>query len=360
MRIPLALKLILLNIPALIVTIGGIFLAIEYQAGVYFEQLMHDYHISPEGPHHDFVERLRGSLILLFIAALVLTSLSAALITWRLTRPINALNAATKRLAQGDFSKPVAIRTGDEIEELGINFDAMTKKLDDLESLRRRMITDVAHELRTPLTNLRGYIEAARDKVLPIDDKTLGILEDETQRLRSVVERLMQLAKADAAPISIRARPVEAKALLERALVLVKPGFERRGFRLDVAWPEDGLTVLADEDMILQVLSNLLGNVVAHAPDGAQVRLWTDRAEDRLAFCIENSGAALPEAQLSLLFERFYRADESRARSFAADGGLGLGLSISKAILDAHQGGFGARNGEIGPLFWFDLSITSA
>ena len=360
MKLPLIYKIILLNIPALVIVAGGVLFAVEYQAGIYFDQLMREYHISPERPHALFVDRLRISLLVSLGLALIVLICVAALVTWRLLRPIHTLMSATERLAAGDYSSQAAIKTGDEIEELGKHFDRMTQRLSELESLRKRVITDAAHELRTPLTNLRGYLEAIREGVLKVNDKTLRILEDETFRMIALVERWLQLAKADASAVSVQAKPVQARELLEKALLLARPGFIRKNFDLEIDLPPATVEIVADPDLIIQVLANILGNVEAHAPNGADVAVTAEKSGQSVNFRIENSGSPIDEAHLPFLFERFYRADSARTRGNGNSAvRLGLGLSIAKEIMAAHHQTISVTSADNKTCFEFSLPVKA-
>ena len=274
----------------------------------------------------------------LLLAAVVAGTVALAL-TWLLSRrilePIAALTHAAGRLGRGDLSQRVAVRSGDEIGELSNAFNAMAESLARQESLRRTLVTDVAHELRTPLTNLRCQIEAIEDGLLAPGADTVRSLREEVMLLARLVEDLQTVSVAEAGKLGLDRSTVVVRDLVEGALESFKRQAAERGLRLEAEIPELP-PVKADPARIGQVLRNLLTNAVTHTPGpGTIVVAAAPEGAGFVAVSVRDTGPGIAPDHLPHVFERFYRADPSRAR---ATGGAGLGLAIVKGIVEAHGG----------------------
>jgi len=273
----------------------------------------------------------------LTIAALAAGLVALALSWWlsrRILRPVDALTQAARRLGRGDLASRVPVASTDEIGELSGAFNAMAEDLSRQESLRRAVMSDVAHELRTPLTNLRCQIEAIEDGLLAPTPEAVGSLREEVLLLSRLVEDLQTVAVAEAGRLSLERAPVAMADLVDGAVESMRAVAAERGVTLASSVPELP-AVNADPTRIGQVLRNLLANAVTATPSGGRIEV-SARAEGRFAtVSVVDSGPGISAQHLAHVFERFYRADPSRAR---ATGGAGLGLAIVRAIVEAHGG----------------------
>ena len=262
----------------------------------------------------------------------------ALALTWWLSRrilePVTALTHAAARLGRGDLSQRVAVRGHDELADLSRAFNAMAESLGRQEALRRTLVTDVAHELRTPLTNLRCQIEAVEDGLLAPTPDTVRSLREEVLRLTHLVEDLQTLSVAEAGRLALDRSPLGVRDLVEGAVERFAAQAAARNVTLRAEVPELP-AVLADPARIGQVLGNLLANALTHTPEGGTVVVGAGERDGAVVISVSDSGPGIETQHLPHVFERFYRADPSRAR---ATGGAGLGLAIVKGIVEAHGG----------------------
>jgi two-component system sensor histidine kinase BaeS len=235
----------------------------------------------------------------------------------------------------GDLSRRVPVRGEDEIAGLARAFNAMADRRATAERLRRDLVNDVAHELRSPLTNMRAQIEALQDGLAAPTPETLASLEEEARLLERLVDDLQELALAEAGQIELERGPVDVLTEVQRAVQGLRPRLDEKDLRVEIDIPAGLPPVFADARRMGQVLRNLLGNAATHTLPGGLVRVsaWGEAGEVRTT--VADTGPGIPPEHLPFLFERFYRADASRAR---ATGGAGLGLAIVKQLAEAHGG----------------------
>jgi signal transduction histidine kinase len=294
---------------------------------------------------------LIGAVLAGAIAVLVTLALSH-----RIVRPIERLTAAARRMEQGDLTGRVRVRSGDEIGQLAAAFNAMADGLTRLEQLRRQMVGDVAHELRTPLTNIRGYLEAARDGLVRPDTALVNNLYEEVMLLNRLVDDLQELALAEAGQLPLERRPVDVGETARLAVETIRPQVEACGLELTLDLPADLPPVAADPHRVGQVLRNLFNNAMEFTPSGGQISLTARLNGSWVCLEVSDSGPGIAPEQLPFVFERFYRADPSRAR---ATGGAGLGLAIVKQLVEAHGGRVWAENRSgTGSVFGFTLPVA--
>ena len=290
-----------------------------------------------------------------FLVAAVLGVLMAMAIARWTTRPIEMLTAATRRMEAGDLAVRVQPTGAGELAELAHGFNAMAASLDRNEELRRQMVTDVAHELRAPLTNIRCELESMQDGLTEPTQARIASLHEETMHLARLVDDLQDLSLIDAGQLELDRQPVQIAALVRRAIVGMETRAGEQNLRLLADGP-DALMALADSGRTLQIINNLLANAITHSRKAGEVRVhwWAEASCVRIE--VIDRGVGIRESDQARLFDRFYRADPSRAR---ATGGSGLGLSIVRQLAAAQGGIAGAesREGE-GSTFWFTLPLA--
>ncbi|CAN7200634.1 ATP-binding protein [Pseudoduganella sp. LjRoot289] len=288
--------------------------------------------------------------ILLLAGALLLVAVAlAAGLARHLLRPVAALNGVTARLARGEFAARAPVLSRDELGELALHVNAMAEDLERSEQQRRQVMADVSHELRTPLTVIRGEIEALQDGIREAGPAALESLHGEVLRLTKLVDDLHQLALADAGDLHCEPKELELRALLEPLLERYRS--RAAGAGLELAWTLGGqaLRVNGDAGRLEQVVINLLENSVRYtdgrAQGGGRIAVTLAARDGHAELAIDDSAPGVPPGAYARLFERLYRVDRARTRE---RGGSGLGLSICKALVEAHGGEIAALPSTLG------------
>ena len=342
----LIFKLLAIHLVVIAFTMVIMWLVIDTLAAGYFVTLMEKYHISPEPAHEMFVNAVHRYLIWACLAALILAVVLSFLMMRRVLAPLTLMTKITQEIASGNFSANVPIRGQDEIGRLAQAFNRMAEDLKKLEGLRRSLMIDVAHELRTPLTNIRGYLEALNDGVLPPSTETFSLLQKETMRLVQLVEDVLRLARAEAAQITLRFENIDLCQAIRKAIKPFSHTFNQKELNVDLQLPPDGAIVPADPNRIARVLRNLADNVARYTPRQGEAKIVIESNSDHVRIDFINSVKELGTKDLPYLFERFYRGEKSRSRQH---GGAGIGLAIVKELVEAHGGKVGAQleNGDV-------------
>jgi signal transduction histidine kinase len=331
----LILKLLAIHLVVICFVMIIVWLSIDMLAAGYFVTLMEKYNISPEPAHAMFISAVHRYLLWAFLGAVILAVVLSFLMMRRVLAPLSRMSVITREIASGDFSARVPAGSQDEVGQLARAFNDMAAGLEAIENLRRTLMIDVAHELRTPLTNIRGYLEALDDRVLPFSTETFTLLQNETLRLAELVEDVLQLARADAAHGQLDCQPTDLADVIQVALDNFSRAFEEKSVTVNVDVPGIPTVVQADRRRMARVLRNLADNAARYSPAGGTVdiRLAADSRDVRIDFI--NSADRLVAADLPHLFERFYRGEKSRSRRH---GGAGIGLAIVKELVEAHGG----------------------
>jgi len=302
------------------------------------------------------VGRINRALLLAALAAGTAGLLLSFALSRRILRPVEALTRAARRMEAGDLEQRVAVAGRDEIAGLARAFNAMAERRATAERLRRDLVSDVAHELRSPLTSLRCQLEALQDGLAPATPEALESLHEEARLLETLIDDLQDLALAEAGQLELERGPLDLAREVDRAVKALRPRAAEKEVRIEIEFPSDLPAVDADARRLAQILRNLLGNAVTHAPPGGSIRVKARAADGNVEVTVEDSGPGISAEHLPFLFERFYRTDASRSR---ATGGAGLGLAIVKQLAAAHGGRVWVES-EVGrgSVFGFSLPVA--
>ncbi len=278
---------------------------------------------------------LRARLFISAAISLILSALVGFVLARAIARPVRELTRAANQLAQGHFDYPLDARASDELGELARAFRSMSSDLQRTLQARTDLVGNVSHELRTPLTAIKGLVETLRDGAvddLDARDKFLASIEGETDRLIRLVNDLLILSRADSEALTLRRESFDLTALArDCADELATP-------RVAIVVEGSPTQVHADHDRIRQVLINLLDNAMRYSPPGESVRVNVVAASGTVTVSVQDRGPGIPIAEQARVFERFYRADKSRARDPQDSAGAGLGLAIAQTLIIAHGG----------------------
>jgi signal transduction histidine kinase len=293
------------------------------------------------------------------VTASVLAALLVSLfLSRRIVAPVQTLTNASQRIAEGHYAERVQVNGSDEIAQLATRFNQMATQLEQVESMRRQLIGDVTHELRTPLTSIKGYMEGLVDGVLPSTPETFNQIHREADRLARLVDDLQELSRVEAKAYSLDLRSVPVSNLVQTTVKRLSPQSTAKRIRLRSDLSADLPPIHADEDRITQVLVNLVANAIQYTPEDGDVTISATRNANEIHISVKDTGIGIPSEHLANLFTRFYRVDKSRSRNLG--GGSGIGLTIARAIVEAHGGRIWAEStgNEQGSVFTFALPIA--
>lgn len=297
--------------------------------------MTHELTSSLEMGFRDSLDQALGIAGIVAGATAVVAALFAAR---RVIGPLDAVRAATRRLASGSYGETVPVPEEAELAALASDVNQLASALRTTEARRVRLIGEVAHELRTPLATISGYMEGLIDGVFPAEDETFATIATEARRLQRLADDLEALSRAEEGSFELRREPTDLARILKAVSSHLRPQFEDQITQLAVA---DGpsIVILVDPDRISQVATNLIGNALTYTPEGGrvEVRWYVDGTQ--AVFEVEDSGKGLTPDEMGQVFERFYRADPT------LPGGTGIGLTIARGIVRLHGG---------------DISVSSA
>jgi signal transduction histidine kinase len=319
------------------------------------------------GPHNgmpafyaEFRASFNEALLYAALAATIVAVLLSVYLSRSVIAPMSAMSVAAQRIADGRYEERVQVEGEDELAQLATRFNQMAEKLNQVETMRRRLIGDVSHELRTPLTAIKGSMEGLIDGVLPATEETYQQIHAEADRINRLVDDLQELSRVEARSYELDLGPLEVSALLQTVTKRLAPQFEMKRISLELEVASDFPRVLADEDRAVQVLTNLVGNALQYTPENGRVKIAAQRMDQEVLISVRDTGMGITPEHLPHIFDRFYRADASRSRSRRAGGGSGIGLTIARALVEAHGGRIWAEStGEgQGSTFNFTLPIA--
>jgi signal transduction histidine kinase len=284
----------------------------------------------------ELLARFRRVLFVLFASIAVVGLAGGTLVTWSALQPVYALAATVQRIlrtGRTDTRVPIG-DTGDVLGRLGVLFNAMLDRIDAVVAGMRGALDNVAHDLRTPLTRLRGIAETA----LQSDDPArlregLADCLEESDRVAGMLSTLMDISEAETGTMQLQLEPVSLAELARQTVDLFEDLAEDRGLTLHVESHQEDIRVRGDRSRLRQVLTNLVDNAVKYTPPGGRIDLGIRRDGPAAVVTVADTGIGIAAEDLPRVWERLYRGDKSRAER-----GLGLGLSLVKAIVEAHHG----------------------
>ncbi len=301
-----------------------------------------------------YLQRSNRALLLAAGAATIIALILGAVLARSMTRPLRELTGATRAMARGDLAQEVPVRSKDELGELTASFNQMSADLARATESRRQMTADIAHDLGTPLTVIGGYLETIEEGVLEATPERIAVMHTEVKHLQHLVSDLRTLSLADAGQMSLNRGQVEIGALLRRVGSTYQLAAEQKGIALNVDAESALPPIQLDEERMVQALGNLVSNALRYTPKGGVISIQGSVISGQwVSILVEDTGAGIAAKDLSRVFERFYRADQ--ARNLDA-GESGLGLAITRSIIEAHGGNISVSS-ELGQGTRFEIRL---
>ena len=307
-------------------------------------------------PVRTIVSTLKDQSLWIGFILLMLALVMAIIMSRLITKPIVKMNEAAKRLALGQYDANFSGSGYREINELADTLNYASCELAKTDNLKKELISNVSHDLRTPLTMIKGYSEVMRDIPGENTPENIQIIIDETSRLSELVNDMLDISRIQAGTrkpefqfFSITDTVRDTMRRYERLTM-------QDGYSIDFESNGDA-QVFADRGMILQVIYNLINNAINYTGDDKRVSVKQDISDGCVRISVVDTGEGIPEEQLSLIWDRYYKVDKVHKRATV---GTGLGLSIVKGILELHNAAYGVQSsvGQ-GSVFWFELDIAS-
>ena len=296
--------------------------------------------IQSVGPYayteHDalFISDMESKLVLVAFFSLLIPLFFALLVAKKLSSPIVTINDFTKEIAKGRYSSLSLEETGiREIDDLLVSVNDLSLQLQHQQKIRNRLSSDIAHEIRTPLTTLKGNIEAMIDGVWEISEERLYRCYEEVSRITRLIGEIDRINELESQESQLQKTTFDLTELAQQIVDNFQPMLVEN--KLNCSVSGDRVFISADRDKIHQVLTNLLANAIKFTPSGGRIDLYVSQSKGTTSFRIIDNGQGIPPEEVGQIFERFYMAEPSRNSKL---GGQGIGLSIVKGIVNAHQG----------------------
>ncbi|TCP22328.1 signal transduction histidine kinase [Scopulibacillus darangshiensis] len=285
------------------------------------------------------VEVQFGELRIFFAVILVLTIflsiIFVAVSTRYIVKPITKLTDATKRIAKGKYNIQLNVKRRDEIGKLASNFSQMARSLEQLEEMRQEFVSNVSHEIQSPLASIQGFSQTLQSKQLPEDQRQhyLSIIEDESRRMSQLSKQLLTLASLDKEEGLLEKSTFDVAAQIKQVLFMTEWSWREKDLAIDMELPSTYL--YGDKKLLHQVWTNLITNSIKFTEAGGTLLIRLGKKDNTCQIEIEDTGIGISDKDLPNVFHRFYKADKARERK---EGSSGLGLAITKKIIDMHEG----------------------
>jgi signal transduction histidine kinase len=267
---------------------------------------------------------------------------TTAILSVHLTRSLSRLSVATAQLADGAFTEPIRVTSRDEIGELAHSFNRMAERLREVDHLKEEFFSHISHELRTPLTSIKEathlLVDGVQGPLTPKQERLVGIIAASSDRILRLVNQVLELSRLRARLLPIERRPVDIEKIIVRALEELRPQIEEKGLAVGRATSGTDFALQGDEDQLLRVVVNLVGNAVKFTPHGGAVTVGLTDVGPAVEIAIEDTGIGIPATHLTSIFDPYKQVHRGH-------GGSGLGLAIVKGLVEAHGGSVEVESG---------------
>lgn len=283
----------------------------------------------------NFLDDVKNSLFLGGAFSIGIAIILSLIFSKFIEKPVVDLKKATKRIANGDFNFSLKKESNDEIGELVEDFNLMIKKLNNLENLRKDLLSKISHELSTPLTGILGYIEAFEDKLIPenkIED-ALKTMKKEIERLSNLINDLREYSFIESIKFKLNLEKINLKDEIIHSIEIIKNKYQNK--EIDIINNLDDVYILGDKKRIGEIFMNILDNAFKFSDNNKNIYINLEKDEKMATISIKDEGIGIDKEDLPYIFDKFYRAKNNIKISSK---GFGLGLSIVKELVEAHKG----------------------
>ena len=287
----------------------------------------------------DFLRSVNWAIALSAVIIVLIAIILGYYFVSSIVSPLHHLTKAITQITEGDLDVQVSVDSEDEINDLAANFNKMSRKLSESKKWRSQLTADISHEIRTPITTIQGELEAILDGVYPLDLSIIKNIYQDTVILSSIVEDLQLLESFEVSTKLLNLKEENIYKILDNVFTSFNSSALEKNILLVKKYDNNIPPIMLDERRIRQVFNNLLSNSIRYSPRGSKIiigaYLVRESNKSELVISVKDSGIGIGREHLPMIFDRFYRVDTSRSRS---SGGSGLGLSISKTIIESHGG----------------------
>lgn len=291
--------------------------------------------------YESFRSALYASLQFALPISLIAAIIISIFFSREFVKPIIELSVTSQKISKGKYDqrvvlpKELPITEMDELKQLAISFNQMASKLEQTENLRKQLIGDVSHELRTPISLIKASMEGLIDGIVPKTEKTFYQVQVEADRLTKLVNDLQELSIIESKAYKLHKEKFNINTVISSVIENISPQFAQKNIQIIKNSQDPKITAFFDIDRIKQVLTNILANAYQYSEKGGTVNISTTAKNNHVLVLISDTGKGIKNEDLPHIFTRFYRADKSRSRK---SGGSGIGLTIAKQLVEAHDG----------------------
>ena len=283
-----------------------------------------------------FITSLNQTIVMIGIGSIAIAIFLGFIMSSRISKPLNTIAKKTSLLSVGNYKERLRLKSNtNEIVLLVDSINSLSQALENKENLQKQLTQDVAHELRTPLTSIQGNLEAMIDGIWEMDKDRLLSCYEELERIKRMIGSIEILSKVENDMVILKKEEFDLITLLNHLIINFYHKCKKKNITIEIACCEKEIVMFGDKDKISQVFTNLISNGIMYSNPNQSLLIQLDTKEHEINIRVSDTGIGIGEEELPHIFERFYRVDKSRSRY---TGGMGIGLTISKSIVEAHNG----------------------